>query len=160
MAKIKVNEIALNHIHKCLFQPCEIVPLESLNGVIVAINFSKKGTELQVRYFIDGEYRVEWFYDFDLVVYDNPSFVANEYEKQFFALMPLISNIYNRIGGMEKLKGVDYGNVGLYKIDKLDNIKGFLLKNIKYRSQNYDLKMTQKSKVYDELLDMLKEIEL
>ena len=55
---IKINDI--------IYKPCLIKPLDDLEGVIVALNQSKKGTELQVRYFINGEHRLEWFFDFDI----------------------------------------------------------------------------------------------
>lgn len=53
-------------INKILFKPCKIKPFEDLEGVIVALNQSKKGTELQVRYFLHGEHKIEWFFDFDI----------------------------------------------------------------------------------------------
>ena len=56
-------EIQLN---ECIYKPCVIKPLDNLEGVIIALNQSKKGTELQVRYFINGEHRLEWFFDFDI----------------------------------------------------------------------------------------------
>ena len=56
-------------INKIIFKPVKIIPLEHLEGVIVAMNQSKKGTELQVRYFLNGEHRLEWFFDFDLEEY-------------------------------------------------------------------------------------------
>ncbi len=53
-------------ISDLLYKDCIIKPLENYEGKIIAINQSKKGTELQVRYFINGEYRTEWIYDFDI----------------------------------------------------------------------------------------------
>ena len=58
-------EIQLN---ECIYKPCFIKPLDNLEGVIIALNQSKKGTELQIRYFINGEHRIEWFFDFDIVL--------------------------------------------------------------------------------------------
>lgn len=49
-----------------IFRLCIIKPFENLEGVITAITQSKRGTELQVRYFINGEYKSDWFYDFDI----------------------------------------------------------------------------------------------
>lgn len=49
-----------------LFKPCKIKPFIDLDGVIVGLNQSKRGTELQVRYFLNGDYRTEWFFDFDI----------------------------------------------------------------------------------------------
>jgi hypothetical protein len=49
-----------------LYKDCFIVPFERLPGKIVAINISKKGVEYQVRYYLNGEYKLEWFFDFDL----------------------------------------------------------------------------------------------
>ena len=59
---IEINEI--------LYKPCLIKPLDDLEGVIIALNQSKKGTELQIRYFINGEHRLEWFFDFDIDLKD------------------------------------------------------------------------------------------
>lgn len=56
--KIKIN--------KTIFKDCIIKPFENLEGKIVALNQSKKGTELQVRYYLNGEYKLEWFFDFDI----------------------------------------------------------------------------------------------
>ena len=53
-------------INELVFKPCIIKPFENLDGMIVALNQSKKGTELQVRYFLNGEYKLDWFYDFDI----------------------------------------------------------------------------------------------
>ena len=53
-------------INPIIYKKCKILPFENLDGVIIAINQSKKGTELQVRYFLNGEYKLEWFFDFDI----------------------------------------------------------------------------------------------
>lgn len=53
-------------INELLYKKAKIVPFDNLEGVIVAINQSKKGTELQIRYFLNGEHRIEWFFDFDV----------------------------------------------------------------------------------------------
>jgi hypothetical protein len=53
-------------ISELLFKPCKIKPFEDLEGVITALNQSKKGTELQVRYFLNGDYKTDWFFDFDI----------------------------------------------------------------------------------------------
>lgn len=53
-------------ISTLIFRQCVIKPFENLEGVIVGLNQSKKGTELQVRYFLNGEYKLEWFFDFDI----------------------------------------------------------------------------------------------
>ncbi len=57
-------------ISSLIYKKCKILPFENLDGVITAINQSKLGTELQVRYFLDGEYRKEWFCDFDIELTD------------------------------------------------------------------------------------------
>lgn len=49
-----------------LYKDCFIVPFERLPEKIVAINISKKGVEYQVRYYLNGEYKLEWLFDFDL----------------------------------------------------------------------------------------------
>lgn len=53
-------------ISDLIYKDCIIKPFENYPGKIVAVNQSKKGTELQVRYFINGEYKLEWLYDFDI----------------------------------------------------------------------------------------------
>lgn len=53
-------------INPIIYKQCKIIPFENLQDVIIAINQSKYGTELQVRYFWNGEYRKEWFPDFDI----------------------------------------------------------------------------------------------
>lgn len=51
---------------KIIYKNCIIKPFENLEGKIIAITQSKRGTELQVRYFLNGEYKIEWFFDFDI----------------------------------------------------------------------------------------------
>ena len=53
-------------ISELLFKPCKIKPFEDLEGVIIGLNQSRKGTELQVRYFLNGDYKTDWFFDFDI----------------------------------------------------------------------------------------------
>ena len=53
-------------ISNFLFKPCKIEPLENLDGVITSICFSPKGFEIQVRYYLDGEQKTNWFYDFEI----------------------------------------------------------------------------------------------
>lgn len=53
-------------ISEIIYKDCIIKPFENLEGKIVGINQSRKGTELQVRYFLNGEYKLEWFFDFDI----------------------------------------------------------------------------------------------
>ena len=53
-------------INELLYKTVKIIPFDDLSGVVVAINQSKKGTELQVRYFLNGEHLIEWFFDFDI----------------------------------------------------------------------------------------------
>lgn len=55
-------------INEVIYKNCLIVPFDNLQGKIIALNQSKKGTELQVRYFLHGEYKLEWFYDFDIEI--------------------------------------------------------------------------------------------
>lgn len=49
-----------------IYKDCIIIPFENLEGKIIAITQSKRGTEFEVRYFLGGEYKVECFFDFDL----------------------------------------------------------------------------------------------
>lgn len=58
-------------INDVIYKDCVIIPFENLEGKIVAINQSKKGTEIQVRYFLNGEYKLEWFFDFDIELREN-----------------------------------------------------------------------------------------
>ena len=49
-----------------LYKDCKIIPFENLNGKIISVCYSKKGVELQVRYFLNGDYKQDWFFDFDI----------------------------------------------------------------------------------------------
>lgn len=58
---------------KLLYKNCYIIPFENLQGRIVAIMISKRGVELQVRYCLNGVYKLEWFFDFDVYYEENLS---------------------------------------------------------------------------------------
>lgn len=47
---------------------CKITPFEGLDGVIIAIFITKKGVEYQVRYYIDGEQKTEYFFDWEIEI--------------------------------------------------------------------------------------------
>lgn len=61
-----INKECYSSLSKYLYQECEITALEDQSGVITAIGLFHTGLQFKVRYFIDGQYKEEWFYDFDI----------------------------------------------------------------------------------------------
>lgn len=53
---------------KLINKPCEIMPFENLKGIILAIYITKKGVEYQVRYYLNGEQKTEYFFDWEIVI--------------------------------------------------------------------------------------------
>lgn len=51
-----------------VFCPCEIKTLDNTKGYISSVCISYKGVEFQVRYYIDGEQRTEWFQCFEIII--------------------------------------------------------------------------------------------
>lgn len=51
---------------RIIFKPCIIEPLEGAEGLILATKCDKNGCEILVRYFVFGNKKVEWFFDFDI----------------------------------------------------------------------------------------------
>lgn len=49
-----------------IYKRCKIVPLENENGIITAIYITKRGIEYQVRYFLNGEAKHEYFFEHEL----------------------------------------------------------------------------------------------
>ena len=49
---------------------CEIIPFEMLKGTILAVFITKKGVEYQVRYYLNGEQKTEYFFDWEINVYE------------------------------------------------------------------------------------------
>lgn len=56
------------YIDNLIFRDCYIEPFDNLKGKIVGINFSKMGITYQVRYFLNGEYRIDDFFEFDISI--------------------------------------------------------------------------------------------
>lgn len=55
-------------IQNLLFQKCKIEPLENLEGIITSVLLNGNGFQFHVRYYIDGEQKTEWFYDFEILI--------------------------------------------------------------------------------------------
>ncbi len=49
---------------------CKIIPFEMLEGTIIAVFITKKGVEYQVRYYLDGEQKTDYFFDWEISIYD------------------------------------------------------------------------------------------
>lgn len=47
-------------------KPCKIKPFENLSGTIIAVYITKKGIEYQVRYYLDGEQRTDYFFEWEI----------------------------------------------------------------------------------------------
>lgn len=47
-------------------KPCKIKPFENLDGIIIAIFITKKGVEYQVRYYLNGEQKTDYFFDWEI----------------------------------------------------------------------------------------------
>ena len=47
---------------------CEIKPFEYLKGTIIAIFITKKGIEYQVRYYMNGEQKTDYFFDWEIII--------------------------------------------------------------------------------------------
>lgn len=58
------------HLNQFLWQDCSIVPLENQPGKITGISMFHTGLQFKVRYFIDGQYKEDWFYSFDIEITD------------------------------------------------------------------------------------------
>ena len=64
--QFEIKDKCRSHLKKYLYQYCKIIPLENQEGVITGIGMFYTGLQFKVRYFIDGQYKEEWFYDFDV----------------------------------------------------------------------------------------------
>lgn len=54
------------YLDDLLYADCLIIPFEYLEGKIVAINISKAGIVYSVRYFLNGDYKIDDFFEFDI----------------------------------------------------------------------------------------------
>lgn len=54
-----------------MYKDCLIVPFENLEGKIVGLIQSHGATEIAVRYFLNGAYAIDNFYDFDIELKDD-----------------------------------------------------------------------------------------
>lgn len=55
-----------NKFFDLIEKPCKIIPFEYLSGVIIAVFITKKGIEYQVRYYLDGEQRTDYFFEWEI----------------------------------------------------------------------------------------------
>ncbi len=62
----KISRQCYCQLCKFLYKECEITPLENQSGMVTAIGLYATGLQFRVRYFIDGQYKEEWFYPFDI----------------------------------------------------------------------------------------------
>lgn len=79
MSKIanNINNECMFYLKPYLFQDCRIIPLENQPGKITGIGLFHTGLQFKVRYFIDGQYKEDWFYDFDIEVTDVGQILLN-----------------------------------------------------------------------------------
>lgn len=45
---------------------CIIKPFDDLKGTIIAVFITKKGVEYQVRYYLNGEQKTDYFFDWEI----------------------------------------------------------------------------------------------
>ena len=62
-----MNEIK-DVIDDVINHDCEIKPFEYLKGTIIAIFITKKGIEYQVRYYMNGEQKTDYFFDWEIIL--------------------------------------------------------------------------------------------
>lgn len=65
-----INEECYFYLKQYLWQDCKITPLENQPGKITGISLFHTGLQFKVRYFIDGQYKEDWFYSFDIEITD------------------------------------------------------------------------------------------
>lgn len=58
----------MNDYEKLINKKCKIIPFENLDGIITGIYISKKGIEYQIRYYMNCEQKIEYFFDFEIEV--------------------------------------------------------------------------------------------
>ena len=56
------------HLEEILFSDCLIEPFENQEGKIVGVTFNKLGIVYIVLYFLNGDYRIYEFFDFDIQI--------------------------------------------------------------------------------------------
>ena len=63
---IKNND--LPYSVKSLYSEVKIKPLENLTGTLLAVCLNKYGIEYQVRYYMNGEQKTEWFLEQEIII--------------------------------------------------------------------------------------------
>ncbi len=61
------EKISLKTLIDTINQPCIIKPFE-INGHIIAIFITKKGVEYQCRYYLNGEQKSEYFFNWEIEI--------------------------------------------------------------------------------------------
>lgn len=56
------------YLDSLLYCDCLILPFDNIEGKITAIHYNKNGVLYQVRYFMNGDYRIDDFFDFDIEI--------------------------------------------------------------------------------------------
>jgi len=56
----------MNNYEDLINKPCKIIPFEYLKGVLLAVFITKKGVEYQVRYYLNGEQKTEYFFNWEI----------------------------------------------------------------------------------------------
>lgn len=59
------------YLNNFLYKDCLILPFENEEGKIVGVHLTKNGLVYSVRYFLNGDYRIEDFFDFDIEVLED-----------------------------------------------------------------------------------------
>lgn len=59
------------YLDDLIYRDCYILPFDNLEGKIVAITFSKTGVVYSVRYFLNGEYKIDDFFQFDIEIIED-----------------------------------------------------------------------------------------
>ena len=58
----------LQYSVKSLYSEVQIKPLENLKGTLLAVCLNKYGIEYQVRYYMNGEQKTEWFLEQEIII--------------------------------------------------------------------------------------------
>ena len=61
------EEISLKTLYGLINHPCKIKPFD-INGHIISIFITKKGLEYQCRYYMQGEQKSEYFFDWEIEI--------------------------------------------------------------------------------------------
>lgn len=56
----------MSNFENCINMPCKIMPFENLKGIIIGVYITKKGIEYEVRYYMNGEQKTNYFFDWEI----------------------------------------------------------------------------------------------